>query len=76
MSEEPISPRELELMETIVTRARAVSDRPGDPELQRKLEWGLRALDAYRFNKPKSKANKPFAVARSASLSATIGGTK
>jgi hypothetical protein len=48
MNEAALIARERELTEKVINRARAVTSRPGDPDLQRQLEWALRALDSHR----------------------------
>jgi hypothetical protein len=50
----PITEMEFELMETVITRAREVSEKPASTEAKRKLDWGLRALDSFRDSKSAS----------------------
>ena len=39
---------ELELMECVISRARAWTLRPTSIELRQKVEWAIRALDSFQ----------------------------
>lgn len=59
--------RERELTEKVIDRARAVTDRPGDPDLQRQLEWALRALDLHRSLTKRNRATSILSLTASSS---------
>lgn len=40
--------RELELMESVVAKARKLVDKPASDELRRRLEWLILELDTHR----------------------------